>query len=176
MLSFSQKSFQFQLPLSDNEIWGVGMVACQWASLEDILDHFIAFINEGPALNSNGAPLSFSSRIKLLKQILEGEVKEAAVRTDFVKVIDCIHSLQDERDRVVHHIWTNTTGKTTIFDWRSKNKKPSERTMDAGKLVQLARRIEGAKLAFYQSLIKHGNVQPDQPIFETAWQRITQQS
>jgi hypothetical protein len=174
VLSFSQKSFRFQLPLSDNEIWGVGMVVCQWASIEDLLDHFIAHINKGPALNTNGAPLSFKSRVRLFKQILSDEVKDLSIRSNLIEVVDRIHGLQDERDRVVHHIWSDTRGKTTIFDWRTKNKKPAERPMDAGRLISLAKRIEDAKLAFMDMLIKHGEVQPDQPMFETAWKRITQ--
>lgn len=176
MLSFSQKSFRFQLPISDNEIWGIGMVACQWASLEDLLDHFIAHVNKGPALNANGAPISFKSRVQLLKQILKNEVQEISLQSIFNEVLDRIHGLQDERDRVIHHIWTDTTGKTTIFDWRAKNRKLAERPMDARKLMQLAKRIEDAKLAFMEVLITHGNVQPDQLLFETAWRRITKQT
>lgn len=176
MLTFSQKGFQFQLPVTDNEIWGVGMVACQWASLEDLLDHLIAHVNGGPALNSNGGPLSLSGRIRLLRQIIGGEVTQPLKQAAFIQVVDQIHSLQDERDRVIHHVWSDTDGKKTLFDWRAKNRKPSERPMNGQKLLDLARRIEQAKLSLFDFLIREGEVQADQPIFETAWRRLTAKS
>ena len=66
------------------------MVACQWASLEDTLDHFLAHVNNGPALNQNGGSMSFQSRIKLLKKIINSEVYDQIVRTAFISLFDLI--------------------------------------------------------------------------------------
>jgi hypothetical protein len=173
MLTFSQKGFKFQLPISDNEIWCIGMIACQWSSLEDLIDNFIAHVNNGPALTSNGAPMSFNSRVKLVKEIITNKILEPSIRDSFLLIVNRIHSMQDERDKVIHHIWSDTNGTKTIFDWRKKSK-ISERKMDAVKLRNLAVRIEASKLDFLEFLINNGKVKPGQPLFETAWLNISQ--
>ena len=179
MTKATQKEFDFHLPISDDEIWGIGLVVCHWASLEDFLDNFIAYVNKGPALTSAGAPMSFKSRIKLLREIIEREVISAAHQVFLIELLSTILAIQNERDKVMHHVWTQAPdGSKTIFDWRQKST-PSERPVSFNILVKLAHKIDAARASLLDFLITSGNVQPGspghpmQPLFATAWPKIS---
>ncbi|WP_139146930.1 hypothetical protein [Hydrogenophaga sp. PML113] len=167
-------AFKFQLPIGADEVWGVGLVTVKWAMLEDSIDSLLEHMNSGPALTNDGKPMGFKSRMRLFKQIVKRDVASVSNALYLEAFADRVLGFEGQRNSVTHHIWSDTPdGKLTQFDWRRKSGRPSERSMNTDKLIQLAQSLDSLQMELWDFLIREGCVKVEQPIFETAWRRIS---
>lgn len=169
MPDLKQPGFKFALPISEKELMGIGMVICRWALLENLLRTFFVIANKGPATYRDGSPLHFKSMCGQFKEIISRDVTQASNQVFLCELINTITGIQHERDTVTHHVWSDTTGSLTLFDFGGK-RGITERRMDWQKLQQVALKIDAAQAQLMSFLMENGK--PDQPLFETAWLRI----
>ena len=120
--------------------------------------------------------MGFKSRMRLFKQIVKREVASPSNALYLEAFADRVLGFQGQRDSVTHHIWANTPdGKITQFDWRRKSGKLAERAMTTEKLIQLAQSLDSLHVELLDFLMREGGVKVEQPVFETAWRRISRQ-
>lgn len=168
-----RSGFKFDLPLSDEDIWAVGMVTVQWANLENFIDLWLDHANGAPPKTDTGGLISFKNRIRFLKEIIKRDVHNASYQIYLTELLNRILGIQDERDKVVHHIFSGSPENTnqTLFEWRRKSR-IAEQSVNFEKLKRIALKIESAFMEIPDFLMKAGGVQPEQPLFSTAWPRI----
>lgn len=172
-----RNGFRIQSPLTDEQIWGIGMVTYQWGSLENDFDFWINAIQGQPITRSSGQRASLKERMRVLRV----EVDQKAVepfRTKFLSAIDTAKEIQDERGAIVHQLWVEQpNGKTGVSEWRNKKgKRWTEKAIDFQSLKKLILKIDGIRAelleVFLKSCLEAGE-NPSGMTLSTAWQHIS---
>jgi hypothetical protein len=171
MLSVNRKGFKLEIPLSDKELWGIGMVSYQWSQTEFFVDAFLrSALGErfGDEVDSRA---SFIRRANLLRNTIQGEAKEPW-RTALVSALDHITGIKIDRDRIIHQTWSEdmsgNVGVTGIAKGKLKGK---DWNIDHVKLREVAMKIEHAHSSMFLPLMNAVGL--GKPIFEAAWELIT---
>src|SRR5437879_10444221 len=105
LFSIKRTGFRMSIPLSDAEIWCVGMVAYQWAMAEGFFEMLISIANGKPLEREDGKRISFKARARVLKSLINTKAIEPA-RTELNEIVDHLLGVQLERDRMMHHLWS----------------------------------------------------------------------
>jgi hypothetical protein len=158
------------MPISDDEITGIGLVTYQWS----LMEHMLALWTDialGHPLTRGPKRIAFKDRA----DIFRSQVKEKAVepwRTQLIGLIDQATGMQAERDKVVHWLWSEDDLKRPgIMDWRDG--KSGKWNVDYEKLKKIALKIDSIHDGFCQIVFATGKrTKAEGYLLSIAWQRV----
>lgn len=142
MISKNRNEFRYLPPISDNEIYGIGLVSVSWATLEHMMDICLSAAFGGPYENEKGSRNTFIERARALKAKASEELSDPW-KAEICSFVDAALSLKGQRDLVIHGVWgEDTQGKVGVT--QAKMIRPNNRRMDFGQLKSLSLSIEEA--------------------------------
>jgi hypothetical protein len=154
---------KMQFPATDDQLWGLGLVAYVWTALENDLDMWVYWANQNKMpVTEDGKRIGFRSRARYLKKLVKEQVLEP-FRQPFVDCIDGILGVQEERDRLIHWLWgQNSEGEISVADWKEPKKGPNgmfeqrEWKVDMDTMVKLATKADGYRATLGEFMFTHG--------------------
>lgn len=172
MLTTNRKGFKIAMPISDREIWGIGLVTYQWSALEHTIDNWTNVATGSAITRSAGQRASFKERANFLRETVTAKAVEPA-KSDLTNLIDRAKAMQSERDKVVHWLWSqDELQRPGVLEWRNKGKWGTWKA-DYGKLRHIALKIDDISAGFWQLMLRYGkHPTKDYGLLSIAWQRI----
>lgn len=176
MLKPSRKGFRFGIPLGDNIIWAIGMIAYQWSSLENDIDLWIGATGTVSPSRQAGQRASFKERARLLRQLAEERAVEPG-RSQLTSIIDRATGMQIERDEVIHRRW-GAPSDSQLDDLRlfeqHRARRSDERRIDYQRLRDTALKIDTLRADLAQLIFTYGKRDDAEGfLLSVAWQRIS---
>ena len=107
-MKISRKKFRFQIAAGDRQLWAIGMVTAQWVSLDFSMKSVAhgLFGADEESRKAYDDMLVFRQRLRRLRELIDCRVI-APHRAELLRIIDQIGSIAQERDRLVHGIWSS---------------------------------------------------------------------
>lgn len=179
----ARTKFKFQVTPSDRQLWAIGMVVVQWTVIEEYIKIFVhAFTDENNA-NDPIRQVFDSTRSLQLRLDQWEELSRQHIQAEWLsrmlKLINEIRQLADQRDKIVHGVWSDKQNSDQIgteahgpFSW-GKPGHPFSWKLSYGDILGVALKmdqLQGAmfEFAFLASAVPHG----DQFTFGSALRRI----
>lgn len=172
MLTTNRKGFTLGMPVSDNELWGIGLVSYQWSRLEHIIGLWTAVSFGGKApQRSPGQRASFKERAQLLRETVEANAVEPW-RARMVALVNQATGMQAERDKIIHWLWSeDDRERVGVADWVGGN--PGTWAIDYAKLREIALKIDAISGGFFKLALETGRrPSAEGMLLSVAWQRI----
>ncbi len=150
MFDNARKKFSFQVAPSNRQLWAIGMVAVQWAAIEQWMNLIvIGLTHDAPEVREEyGKTWSFSARIDFWELLAQTHVIEPW-RTKMLAAINETRQVQELRDKIIHGTWGDKKASSTIgnpvadrvSNW-SKPHHPFEWKADYGTILKVALRVD----------------------------------
>lgn len=97
----ARRKFRLDPMLTDRQLWALGMIICQWSTLEQIVDQHARAFFEGDALSEYDKTRSFSARRKIWISMIKAKIAEPH-RAGYLEFIATVADLQSQRDNYAH--------------------------------------------------------------------------
>jgi len=114
----ARTKFKFQVTPSDRQLWAIGMVVVQWTVIEEYIKIFVhAFTDENNA-NDPIRQVFDSTRSLQLRLDQWEELSRQHIQAEWLsrmlKLINEIRQLADQRDKIVHGVWSDKQNSDQI--------------------------------------------------------------
>ncbi|SDP92640.1 hypothetical protein SAMN05428967_4490 [Phyllobacterium sp. YR620] len=166
MLTANRKGFRMMPAISDNEIFGIGLVSFNWAALENLIELLNATATAEQQVNYQRS--SFVERVQRLKKEAKAQLNEKWA-TRLTSALDMVLSVKGHRDQVVHWMWSeDKDGNPGVSNMGSP--RFIERRIDYGKLKEIALQIDRSHTRIWDIFYEAGlELNPSFTVIREIW-------
>jgi hypothetical protein len=149
MFDNARKKFNFQVTPSNRQLWAIGMVAVQWAAVEQWMNFIVQGLtqNDTATKETYEKTWSFSARLDIWELLADTKIIEPW-RTQMLSLINETRQVQDQRDKIIHGTWGGEKNTDQVSQEAkgvfnlSKPHHPFDWKADYGTILKVALRID----------------------------------